>query len=168
MFTELLIGCGSRREKFVKSSAHPTWENLVTCDYNIDHYPDVVCDLNQIPWPFADESFDEIHAYDVMEHLGTQGDWKAFFDQFGEVYRILKEDGTFYGRGPYWTSEWAFGDPSHTRIINARTLLFLDQQKYAQVGQTAMSDFRFYWKGNLKAVFWENNDTYFDYILKKV
>ncbi len=31
--------------------------------------PDVVHDLNVRPWPFETSSFDDVHAYDVLEHL---------------------------------------------------------------------------------------------------
>ena len=30
---------------------------------------DVVHDLNSMPWPFGNDTFDEVHAYDVIEHL---------------------------------------------------------------------------------------------------
>ena len=38
-------------------------------------------------------------------------------------------------------------------VITSGTLVFLDQDQYAkQVGVTAMSDFRYLWKGDLMAV----------------
>jgi hypothetical protein len=47
---------------------------------------------------------------------------------------------------------WAWGDPSHRRVINEGSFTFLDQTQYAkQVGKTAMTDFRSLWKGDFHA-----------------
>src|SRR4030095_16735856 len=90
---ELLLGCGSSRERRIIVQGRKDWKRLVTLDYNPDHKPDIVHDLTQFPWPFEDDSFEEIHAYELLEHLGQQGDWRGFFRDFSEVYRILKPGG---------------------------------------------------------------------------
>ena len=74
--TQILLGAGSSREKRLGVRGCHTWDGLVTLDFNSDHNPDVVHDLNVFPYPFDDNSADEIHAYEVVEHLGQQGDWK--------------------------------------------------------------------------------------------
>lgn len=127
-------------------------------------------DLNELPYTWAgDEEYDEIHAYDVLEHLGTQGDWKFFFAQFAEFYRMLKPDGLIAGSCPDWRSQWAWGDPSHTRVINQGTLTFLDQTEYEkQVGNTPMTDFRFHWKGNFKIMGTRVREEAFEFLLKAV
>jgi len=146
---ELLIGAGTRQDKRIKFSLIPEdWENLTTLDIHPDSGANVIHDLNVLPYPFEDNTFDEIHAYEVLEHCGIQGDWKFFFAQFSEFYRILKPDGYLMGTVPMWDSPWAWGDPSHTRIINKCSLSYLDQDHYKQCGQTSSSDFRDVWKGN--------------------
>lgn len=150
---ELLIGCGSRRQKNIALSENQRefHEGLVTLDINPDHKPDVVWDLNVLPYPFPDNEFDEIHAYEVMEHVGRQGDWKFFFAQWDEFYRILKPDGQFYGTSPLWNSPWAWGDPGHTRLIQGESLVFLDREQYhIQVGKTPMTDYRFTYAGDFR------------------
>jgi hypothetical protein len=103
----------------------------------------VLCDLALPPYPFKTESADEIHAYDVLEHLGQQGDWRAFFAQFAECWRILKPGGFLAATCPSYRSANAWGDPSHRRVITKETLAFLSQAEYAkQVGVTPMTDFR--------------------------
>jgi cyclopropane fatty-acyl-phospholipid synthase-like methyltransferase len=128
------------------------WDELVTLDINPDHKPSVVHDLMSFPYPFDDNTFDEIHAYEVLEHTGQQGDYKFFFKQWDEFYRILKPKGFFFGTCPTATSVWAWGDPSHTRILSEENLYFLSQNFYNdQVGITAASDFRYIYKSDFDA-----------------
>lgn len=148
---ELLIGCGNRREKALTGDLiRPEWEGLVTLDASAAAKPDVVHDLDVLPYPFEDNTFDEIHAVEVLEHCGRQGDWRFFFAQFAELWRIMKPDGLFVATVPMWNSPWAWGDPGHTRVLPKEIFTFLDQRQYAEVGQTACSDYREVWKGNFR------------------
>ena len=150
---ELLLGAGASRQKRLVDGGRQEWSALVTLDINPDHKPDVVWDLNNRPLPFDDNTFDEIHAYEVMEHLGKQGDWRSFFDEWSEWWRILKPEGVFLGTSPYWAGSWAWGDPGHTRIISAECLTFLSQEEYKnQVGKTPMTDYRFVYKADFDPI----------------
>jgi SAM-dependent methyltransferase len=149
---ELLIGCGNDRKKHLVLEGHTdSWDNLTTLDMDKTCSPDVVHDLEVLPLPFDDNTFDEIHAYEVLEHCGSQGDWKFFFDQFTEFHRILKPNGLFIGSVPTAESPWAFGDPGHKRIFAPGLLVFLDQEEYAkQVGNGHMADYRSYYSADFK------------------
>lgn len=151
---ELLIGCGNSREKRVKLDHTPDkWTELITLDIDPNCRPSVEHDLTDLPLPFDDNMFDEIHAYEVLEHTGQQGDWRFFFNQFYEFWRIMKPDAYFYATCPPWDSMWAWGDPGHTRIISEGSLVFLSQFEYeAQIGNTAMTDYRFYWEGDFDLI----------------
>lgn len=141
---ELLLGAGSRHRKLLYTPPNIEFRNLVTLDMNKDHNPDVVWDMETIPLPFEDNSADEIHAYEVLEHMGRQGDWRFFLAQFQDFWRILKPGGMFFATTPHPTSPWAWGDPGHTRVIPPETLTYLGQQNYReQVGVTPMTDYRF-------------------------
>lgn len=145
------------------------WEHLVTLDHNADHRPDVVHDLEVLPYPFEEDAFEEIHAYEVLEHLGRQGDWRAYFAQFSELWRILKPGGFLAGTCPSWRSMWAWGDPSHTRVITSGSLVFLDQDQYTrQVGKTPMSDFRFVYKADFKAAWIQEDEEALKFVLQAV
>jgi SAM-dependent methyltransferase len=166
---ELLIGCGSRRDKRLAVPGKEAWTELVTLDHNADHKPDVVWDLNVRPLPFADSTFDEVHAYDVLEHLGRQGDWRSFFDEWSEWWRILKPGGAIHAISPAWNSQWAWGDPSHTRVYSLATITFLTQPEYTkQVGVTPMSDFRFCYKADFDILHANINGETFEYVLQAV
>ena len=155
MRRELLIVCGTRRDKSLSIENHRTWEGLVTLDHNPTHKPDVQWDLLNLPLPFDADSLDEIHAYEVLEHTGQQGDYKFFFAQFSDFWRMLKPGGAFLATVPARDSIWAWGDPSHTRIITSENLIFLVQPKYGQIGLTAMSDFRDIYKADFNIGFLE-------------
>lgn len=146
---ELLIGCGSQRDRRIAVGGRREWSKLVTLDWNADHRPDVVHDLEELPYPFDDDSFDELHAYEVLEHIGQQGDHVSFFAQFSEFWRILKPGGFLAATCPSYRSMWAWGDPSHRRVLTSGSLVFLSQGQYLQqVGKTAMSDFRFCYRAD--------------------
>jgi predicted SAM-dependent methyltransferase len=154
------MGSGSSRDRRIAVNGKRDWTKLVTLDSNPDHKPNVVHDLESLPWPFEDNSFQELHGYEIWEHLGRQGDARSFFAHFSEAYRILAPGGFLVATCPSYRSMWAFGDPSHTRVITSGSLVFLDQQQYQiQVDtpetRTAMSDFRQIWKGDFRAV-WVN------------
>lgn len=141
---QLLIGCGnSRTKKMFDDARGSEWRDLVTLDVDPSCRPDVVHDLESLPLPFADDSAAEVHAYEVLEHCGRQGDWRFFFAQFAEFWRVLEPGGMLFASVPRHDSEWAWGDPGHTRVIPPHALLFLHQPAYSeQVGKTAMTDYR--------------------------
>ena len=130
--SELILGAGLSREKRMRwaDSDNIEFENPVTLD--IQEPCDVLWDLNDTALPFRDERFHEIHAYEVLEHVGTQGDVKFFFDQFRDFYRILKPGGYICISVPMWDSPWSFGDPGHTRVLPKEIFSFLNPEHYAQ------------------------------------
>jgi hypothetical protein len=174
------VGSGNRYGK--------EFVNPVTLDINPDHKPDIQFNLeridggtyNQIPLPSRlpepggitktpDNYYSEIHAYEVLEHIGRQGDYHKFFAQFSEFWRILVPDGFLFATVPHWSSMWAWGDPSHSRVINAGSLVFLSQKQYtAQVGVTAMSDFRYIYKADFETVFIDERDECTLFVLRAV
>lgn len=166
MKKELLIGCGYRDVKIVNVNNSSKFENLVRLDINPVCKPDVLWDLRHHPLPFPDNEFDEIHAYDVLEHLAYQGDHEFFFAEFSEYYRILKHKGIFAGSVPDNLCAWAFGDPSHKRVIINENFTFLDKEQYeCQVGINKMSDFRDLCRCNFKRVMAEKKKNTFYFCL---
>lgn len=166
---ELLIGAGSARDKRVFTQGKEQWEDLITLDNNPHHKPEVLWDLTRLPLPFEDNQFDEIHAYEVLEHTGAQGDYRFFFAQFTEFWRILKPDGKLFGSCPHWKSVWAWGDPSHTRVIQKEQFMFLSQQEYKnQIGKTPMSDFRYIYQADFETEMAQETEAHLLFALRAV
>lgn len=135
-YRELLLGCGSARDKRVRWGDVPeTWQSLSTHDIDPETGADVIHDLNVFPYPWADNEFDEVHAYEVLEHCGRQGDAAFFFAQFAEFYRILKPGGYFVGTTPAWDAQTAWCMPDHCRVIAEGSLAILDHRYYRDLGQ---------------------------------
>lgn len=132
-----------------------------------------------VAYELASDYWDEIHAYEALEHLGSQGDAQSFLAHFAELWRLLKPNGYLCATVPSVSSKWLWGDPSHRRVINECSLVFLDQEQYqAQIdrriaaGQppTNMSDFRdsLGYRADLKLVDQHDNRTTFTFILQAV
>ena len=170
MKKELLIGCGSARDKRLTCDGTNEWTNLTTLDYNADHKPDMVWDLmdaDVLPRYWVNE-FDEIHAYEVLEHLGQQGDYRLFFNQFTAFHRALKPGGYFLATCPSRHSKWAWGDPSHTRVMQPEQLIFLRQSSYDAVGSTSISDFRSIYKADFSIEAVTEDEEVFHFVLKAI
>jgi len=75
----------------------------------LDGFVDVVHDFNIVPYPFADSTFSEIHAYHVLEHL------KEPIIAMEELHRLLVPGGMLHIRVPHFSSMGAFTDMTHRR-----------------------------------------------------
>jgi len=168
---QLLLGCGHSRFKKMHAKDRAIWVDLCTVDFYRECDPDIIHDLNKMPLPFKDSSANEIHMYEVLEHLGTQGDYKFFFEQFSEYWRILEPNGLFFAQCPSYRSLWAFGDPSHTRVLNKGLLPFLSQKEYKRqidVEKRAMTDFRRIYKADFDIMDVYEDENTFNFVLKAV
>lgn len=166
---ELLLGCGNNRTKRLYRGEFKEWTDLITLDMDPSCKPDVIHDLNNRPLPFQDNTFDEVFELEVLEHHGgPQGNFRAWFDHFSEIYRILKPDGYYFCTTPHWQSPWAWGDPGHVRVIPVEMLTFLDQTEYTkQVGHTPLTDYRWCYKADFSVYhFDEKPGEYLRFVLQ--
>ena len=101
----LEMGCGSKR----------IWPGSVTVDRNLRSVADVLHDLNQLPYPFADNEFDVVIAQHVIEHL------EDVIAVVEEVHRILKPNGLWLIEVPHFSSHHFYTDPTHRHPFGARS-----------------------------------------------
>lgn len=94
------------KTKLIIGAAGKPASDAVTLDINPAHHPDVVCDLNTTPWPFATNQFQEIICHHVLEHLdGLDSAMK-------ELHRICSPEGVIYIEVPHFSSYMA-NSPEH-------------------------------------------------------
>lgn len=77
---------------------------------------DIHHDLNEVPWPFKDGSFDLVVIRHVLEHLK---DVVAIMD---ELYRITKAGGTIVVEVPHFTWAEAYTHPGHIHFFSGGSL----------------------------------------------
>ena len=92
---------------------------------NVDAFdicnPDVLWDLNKTPYPFDDNSVDQIIASHVFEHL------ENWYGAFKECARILKEGGMFLIRVPDESSSSALTYRDHLHVFSLFSFHGADQ-----------------------------------------
>lgn len=81
--------------------------DAVNVDLVADTRPDVVHDLNQLPWPFPDNRFREVLAFDVIEHLDD------VIRVMEEVHRVCEDGAVVRITLPHYSCSNAFTDPTH-------------------------------------------------------
>ena len=70
---------------------------------------DTVFDVRTSPWPWADNSVEEVHCSHFLEHL-TATERVQFMN---EMWRVMKEGAKATLITPHWGSNRAYGDPTH-------------------------------------------------------
>ena len=116
---KISLGAGEELE------TEPGWVNLDIVDLpGID----VVHNLLNYPWPFADGCAEFIKAKDVIEHMPShlpdgQNGVIAFIE---EAHRILKPGGKLWIQTPGWDADFLWIDPTHVRGFDVRSMDFFD------------------------------------------
>ncbi len=119
MNKRLNLGCGNKK-----------LEAYINADINQECNPDILIDLNKMPWLFKSNEWDIIVCEQVIEHLDIN-----IFDFFKELKRILKTNGKAYIFTPnafFWKNriDFLLGKAKgsaffvkHTKLMHPNTLM---------------------------------------------
>jgi hypothetical protein len=111
---KLNIGCGFNKR-----------QGYINVDSQSECEPDVVANLEQ-PWPFEDNSVEEVYANHALEHMGETT--AGFLAIMKEMYRVCADGAKIYIQVPHY-QHWTFhSDPTHVRKILPDGLQLFDQQ----------------------------------------
>lgn len=105
----LNIGCGNR-----------PFEDCINVDKRRTELDAIQHDLERFPWPFADKYFDNVYAYDIIEHLTD------VVKTMEEIDRILKPGGRVEIRTCAWDKKQSYDDPTHRHWFTLNSFDFFD------------------------------------------
>ncbi len=93
---------------------------------------DVLHDLNVVPYPLADCSFDLVVCLHVLEHV------EKLVEAVGELHRLLKPGGRLFVEVPYFSSSHYFTDPTHRHAFTTRSFdYFVEGTPVSSFGYSA-------------------------------
>ncbi len=114
------LGCGSNK---VESEGN----DVVGVDYDKRVNPDIVWNLNNLPYPFKENEFDEVRSNHCIEHLDYSK--KDPDDVFKELWRITKPGGLIKVKVPHFSSTAAWGHWQHKRPFAAyASILYINER----------------------------------------
>lgn len=95
------------------------------------HRPEIasIWDLNDRPWPWPDDEFEEVAAISVLEHLKL-----TLIESLDECWRIIRKGGLLKLKFPLPTSPFFHYDPTHRWAWAPEALQFVDPA--TRFGQT--------------------------------
>ena len=105
------LGCGKKKR-----------QGAIGVDYSDRHDADIIHDLNVFPYPFDDDSIDQVYLDNVLEHLDDP------MAVMAEVHRISKKGARIKVIVPYFRSVWAFIDPTHRHFFTVDSFAFYDPE----------------------------------------
>ncbi len=108
----LNLGCGQDIRK-----------GYVNLDFIKQPGVDVVQDLDKTPWKFKDNTFDEVFASHVLEHVDD------LTKTMKELHRICKKGARIVIRVPHFSCGVSYRDPSHKRVFSYFTFEYYSNPK---------------------------------------
>ena len=111
---KLNLGCGHRK-----------FDGYVNADKFAGGQPDLVMDIEILPWPFPANSATHVHLSHVLEHVGQASD--LFLRLMQELWRVCAPLAEVVIKVPHPRHDDFLGDPTHVRPIMPATLQAFDQ-----------------------------------------
>ena len=101
------VGCGINK-----------YPGAIGLDRNPHTRADVIADLDHFPFPFRDNSFGEVRAVHVIEHVAD------VIRAMEEFHRLLIPGGRAFLVTPHYTDFSSFCDPTHRWHLNSYSLRY--------------------------------------------
>ena len=95
------VGCGTHKTP-----------GALGIDFNPATAADVIHDLDQYPWPLADDAFDRIVCSHIVEHIA---DFVRFME---EIHRVGRAGAAVDIVTPHFSSRFSYTDPTHLRHLS--------------------------------------------------
>lgn len=96
---------------------------------------DIVHDLNDYPYPFAESSVDTIYLLNVIEHLDS------VCLAMDELYRLLVPGGILYVVTPHYTDPASWRDPQHKWHLNSYSFDYFQGSYYGHCTFTVVQNY---------------------------
>lgn len=100
--------------------------------------PDQLVDLEALPWPFPDDSCDEVLLSHVLEHLGEER--ATYLGILKELYRICRPGALVQVIVPHPRHDLFLIDPTHVRAILPESLGMLSKRKNLEWKRDGIAD----------------------------
>ncbi len=124
---KLNLGCGGDKR--------PGWTNV---DKYAELAPDQVADLERLPWPWPDDSVEEVALRHVLEHLGPTPD--AYLGIIRELWRVCRDGAIVTITVPHPRHDQFLNDPTHVRAITPAGLELFSQAKNREWRATGIAN----------------------------
>jgi SAM-dependent methyltransferase len=95
-------------------------EGAVNVDISERVGADIVHDLAVTPWPLPSDTFREVHAQDVIEHLDDT------LRAMEEIHRVCRSGARVHIAVPHFSSANAFTDPTHRKHFSRFSFDYFD------------------------------------------
>ena len=96
-----------------------------------------VHDLNKFPYPFKDNSFDEVYCSHVLEHVDD------LIKVLSELRRITSNNGRIIIRVPHFSCGVSYRDPTHKRLFSYFTFDYFTDECFYGLPQFKIADRKF-------------------------
>jgi hypothetical protein len=111
----LNLGCGSRQ-----LDGYLNVDKVAACA------PDAVVDIEQVPWPWPDDSVVEVLMSHVLEHVGRDAD--AYLGIMKELWRVCRRGASIRILVPHPRHDQFLDDPTHVRAVTPDGLRLFSQR----------------------------------------
>lgn len=118
------IGCGRNKHEGCIGIDHFAYEGV-----------DVISNLNDLPWPFDDNTFDEVYAHSILEHLDN------FIRTMEEIHRVSKPGALVHIIVPYYRFVNAYS-PAHRTFFTEYTFRFLTEELPSEIHDMTKARFK--------------------------